>query len=109
VTELTSGAQVLRSSWAIAGQVITKLTGDDAGRRGRAAQRRADTTGFGLVPRRGQASGACDRQMLFGLCWGRSPRHGRDRRPVTYVQAAQRTDLDLADRQIENVRAKLMR
>ena len=125
VTELTGEIEVLRKQLAdaehelerleIAGQVITQLTAGDApgGEPGGAPPASAGQAqrGFGLlVPPRSQAAGPGDlpddyRSLLEAVAEAAAGTGGA----VTCVQAAQRAGLDLAGRQVENVRAKLKR
>jgi hypothetical protein len=119
VTELTGEIEVLRKHLAdaeheldrlvIAGQVITQLTADDRAADGEPAG--PAQRGFGLlVPPRSQASGPGDlpgdyRSLLEAVAAVVAETGG----PVTCVIAAQRANIDVTGRQIENVRAKLKR
>jgi hypothetical protein len=95
----------------IAGQVITQLTADDAPAAGAPASAGPAQRGFGLlVPPRSQASGVSDlpgdyRSLVEAVTAVAAETGGA----VTCMQAAQRAGIDLAGRQVENVRAKLKR
>jgi hypothetical protein len=121
VTELTGEVEALRKQLAdaehelerleITGQVITQLTADDADAASEPASTRPAQRGFGLlVPPRSQASGVSDlpgdyRSLLDAVAAVAAETGGA----VTCMQAAQRAGIDLAGRQVENVRAKLKR
>ena len=121
VTELTGEVEALRKQLAdaehelerleITGQVITQLTADDADAASEPASTRPAQRGFGLlVPPRSQASGISDlpgddRSLLEAVAAVAAETGGA----VTCMQAAQRAGIDLAGRQVENVRAKLKR
>ena len=117
--ELASEAEALRKQLAdtehelerlaIAGQVITQLTADDADDPvpGPAPAQR----GFGLlVPPRSQVSGPADlpqdyRQLLEAVAAAVTEAGG----PVSCVQAARQAGLDISGRRPENIRARLRR
>jgi hypothetical protein len=119
VTELTGEVEALRKQLAdaehelerleITGRVITQLTADDADAASEPASTRPAQRGFGLlVPPRSQASGVSDlpgdyRSLLDAVAAVAAETGGA----VTCMQAAQRAGIDLAGRQVENVRAKL--
>jgi hypothetical protein len=121
VTELTGEVEALRKQLAdaghelerleITGQVITQLTADDADAASEPASTRPAQRGSGLlVPPRSQASGVSDlpgdyRSLLDAVAAVAAGTGGA----VTCLQAAQRAGIDLAGRQVENVRAKLKR
>jgi hypothetical protein len=121
VTELTGEVEALRKQLAdaehelerleITGQVITQLTADDADAASELASTRPAQRDFGLlVPPRSQASGVSDlpgdyRSLLDAVAAVAAETGGA----VTCMQAAQRAGIDLAGRQVENVRAKLKR
>jgi hypothetical protein len=121
VTELTGEVEALRKQLAdaghelerleITGQVITQLTADDADAASEPASTRPAQRGSGLlVPPRSQASGVSDlpgdyRSLLDAVAAVAAGTGGA----VTCMQAAQRAGIDLAGRQVENVRAKLKR
>ena len=121
VTELTGEVEALRKQLAgaehelerleITGQVITQPTADDADAASEPASTRPAQRGFGLlVPPRSQASGVSDlpgdyRSLLDAVAAVAAETGGA----VTCMQAVQRAGIDLAGRQVENVRAKLKR
>jgi hypothetical protein len=122
VTELAGEVELLRKQLAdaehelerleIAGQVIAQLmAGDAAAASEEPAGTGAVQRGFGLlVPPRSQASGPGDlpgdyRSLLEAVTAVALETGG----PVTCVQAARRAGIELAGRQVENVRAKLKR
>jgi hypothetical protein len=120
VAELTGEVELLRKQpgdaehelerLAIAGQVITQLTADDAPA-GEPASAGPAQRGFGLlVPPRSQASGPGglpdDYRLLVEAVAAAAAETGG---PVTCVMAAQRAGLDVTGRQAENVRARLKR
>jgi hypothetical protein len=95
----------------IAGQVITQLTADDAPAGGEPAAAGPAQRGFGLlVPLRSQAAGPGglpdDCRSLVAAVAAVAAETGG---PVTGVMAAERAGLDVAGRQSQNIRAKLMR